>query len=86
MLHPIYYIDDCIAQCAMVIAVNKKVFAITTNDGWLATINKNNISCAIGHYLALYMVWHSAVFGAHDYLPRDLSIRLIAILYSDDEQ
>ena len=70
----------------MVIAVNKKVFALTTNDGRLATINKNNISCAIGHYLTFDMVWYSAEFGAHDYLTRDLNIRLIAILYSDDEQ
>ena len=86
MLHPIYYIDDCIAQCAMVIAVNKKVFAITTNDGRLATINKNNVASVIISYLTFNMIWHSAAFGAHDYLQRDLSIRLIAILYSDDEQ
>ena len=70
----------------MVIAVNKKVFALTTNDGRLATINKNNVSSTTCQYLALDMIWHSAVFGAHDYLPRDLNIRLIAILYSDDEQ
>ena len=70
----------------MVIAVNKKVFALTTNDGWLATINKNNVASATCQYLALDMVWYSAAFGAHDCLQRDLTIRLIAISYSDDEQ
>ena len=83
--HPIYYIDDCITQCAMEVAVNKKVFALTTNDSGLPTINKHNVAHFIVYKIALDMVWYSAILHAHN-LPLAFAIRLIAILYSDDEQ
>jgi hypothetical protein len=71
----------------MEVAVNKKVFALTTNDSRLPTINKHNVAHFTVYRSALDIVWYSAILCTHDFLLAwEATIRLMAILYSDNEQ